>query len=134
MKISAKSRYGLRAMVYLAKAETICPLKTIARDEKIPADFLEKIISKLQEAGLVKAKRGARGGYSLAHPPQKITVGRILGTLEGTMAPVLCVAKERDKRYACPRKRICPTKIVWQKIQDAVDSTLHSLTLADLAR
>lgn len=134
MKISTASRYGLRAMVYLAKSKGICSINKISQDENISSDYLEKIISKLEKAGLVKSKRGMRGGYFLARPSEKITVGEIIRVLEGTMAPVLCVAKEKTKKYSCPRRKLCLTINVWQKIQDVLNSTLDSITLKDLIK
>lgn len=135
MKISKKSQYGLRAMVYLSNPrlkDEVCPLKKISKDEEIPFDFLEKIFSKLEKASLIKAKKGVQGGYFLARNPKKIKVGEIVRILEGTMAPVFCIAKEKEKRFFCPRRRICLTKNVWQKLQDNLNLTLNSITLADL--
>jgi len=135
MKISTKSQYGLRAMIYLAgiyRKDKVCSLKVISKKENISFDYLEKIISKLKKTGLLKAKKGAQGGYFLAHKPEKIKVGKIIRILEETMAPVLCIAREREKRFLCPRRKICLTKNVWQKIQDSLNSTLDSITLADL--
>lgn len=135
MRISKKSQYGLRAMVYLAGIfgkDEPCPLKEISQKEDISFDYLEKIISRLEKKGLVGAKRGVRGGYFLKRHPSKIKVGEIIKTLEGTMAPVKCVALEKEERYCCPRKKSCKTFNVWQKIQDTLNSTLNSITLADL--
>lgn len=137
MRISKKTQYGLRAMVYLASPrfrKKVCPLRKISKDEGIPFDFLEKIFLKLEKAGLVKAKKGIQGGYYLARRPQKIKVGEIISTLEGTMAPVFCIAKEREKRFSCPRKRKCKTINVWKKIQNTLNSILNSITLADLTK
>ena len=132
MRISTKSQYGLRAMVFLAKSrDKICPLKIISEKEGIPFDYLEKIISKLEKARLIKAKRGARGGYYLTHQSKKIKVGEIIKVLEGEIALVKCIAK---KKYLCPRERKCLTKNFWKKIQKSLNSTLDSLTLADLLR
>jgi Rrf2 family protein len=61
MQVSIKSRYGLRAMVYLAKAKRICSTREISQKENTPFNFLEKIISKLEKEGLAKAKRGSQG-------------------------------------------------------------------------
>lgn len=122
-------------MVYLANLHLknkAFPLKKISKDEGIPFDFLEKIFSKLKKASLIKAKKGVQGGYFLARNSKKIKVGEIIGTLEGTMAPVFCIAKEKEKRFFCPRRKICLTKNVWQKIQDTLNLTLNSITLADL--
>ena len=125
-------------MVYLAVAqkrkEKICSLKEISGKENISFDYLEKIISKLEKKGLVKAKRGAKGGYFLTRPSKEIKVGEIIKVLEGTIAPVKCVAEKGRKRYHCPRRRICKTFNVWQKIQNVLNSTLNSITLADLIK
>jgi len=128
MKISKKSQYGLRAMVYLAKhykKGDVFPLKEISDKEKIPFDYLEKIISELEGENLVKAKKGAQGGYFLTKPADKITAGEIVRVLE-TTEPVKC--------YGCQMLEICSTKNVWEKVQDSVDYTLNSVTLADLAK
>ncbi len=128
MRISKKAQYGLRAMVYLAKhssKEKVCPLKEVSEKENIPFDFLEKIISELQQAGLVEAKKGVQGGYFLTLPPEKITTGEVVRILESTV-PVSCLG--------CQMARICVTKDVWEKVQDSVDSTLDSMTLADLIK
>lgn len=129
MKISKKSQYGLRAMVYLAKVsqkKKICPLKEISKAEGIPFDFLEKIILELEKAGLVKAKKGALGGYFLARKPQKITAGEIVRILEETFTLVGCLG--------CPKAKFCLTKGVWQEAQESLDSSLDSVTLADLIK
>jgi len=127
MQISIKSRYGLRAMMYLAKAKRICSAKEISQKEKIPFDFLEKIFSKLQQQDLVKSQRGARGGYFLAKSPRKISLREILKALESEeIFSVLC----KRKHYFSKKK--CPIKRVWKKIQETLNSTLNSITLADL--
>jgi len=128
MRVSKKSQYGLRAMVYLAKHSSekeVCPIREISKKENIPFDFLEKIISELEKAGLVKAKKGVLGGYFLAKKPEKITSGEIVRVLESTV-PVSCTG--------CQMARICSTKNVWDKVQDSLDSTLDSMTLKDLIK
>jgi len=128
MRISKKSQYGLRAMVYLAKHSSenkVCPIKEISEKENISFDYLEKIVSELEKAGLVKAKKGVQGGYFLAKEPEKITSGEIVRVLESTV-PVSCLG--------CQMARICSTKNVWDKVQDSLDSTLDSMTLADLIK
>jgi len=136
MKISKRSQYGLRAMVYLAaafrKKNKVCSLREISEKEKISFDYLEKIISRLEKKGLVGSKRGVQGGYFLLRSPGKIKTGEIIRVLEGTMAPVRCIAKEKKQRYNCPYRKNCRTINVWQKIQDSLNTTLNSITLADL--
>jgi len=128
MRISNRSRYGLRAIVYLANNKKICSIKEISEKENIPFGFLEKIVSKLEKGNLVKAQRGSRGGYYLACSPKEISIEKILKTLEDTMFSIPC---KKDCSYQRRRKK-CPVKNVWEKIQDALNSTLSSITLADL--
>lgn len=136
MKISQKSQYGLRAMIYLAKTlknskkKKFCSLKEISEKENISFDFLEKIMSELEKANLVKAKRGFGGGYFLAKKPSEIKVGKIIQLLEKEPFLVKCLRKK--KRYFCPQKRKCLTKNFWREVQDSFNSVLNSFTLNDL--
>ena len=129
MRISKKTQYGLRAMVYLAQCRfknKVCPLKKISQDESIPFDFLEQIISKLGKANLVKAKKGIQGGYFLAKKPSKIKIGKIISVLESEMPLVKCL------KYFCPMEKKCLAKNFWRKLNSAINSALNSITLADL--
>lgn len=132
-RISTKAQYGLRAMVYLAQSKyKVCPLKIISKKEGISFDYLEKIISKLQKTGLLCAKKGSKGGYSLAKQPSKIKIGEIIRALEGERDLVRCVAMDRKKSCYCPKERKCLAKNFWEKLRDSLNSTLNSITLADL--
>ncbi|MBU4204910.1 Rrf2 family transcriptional regulator [Patescibacteria group bacterium] len=129
MKISKKAQYGLRAMVHLARAQKekkIIPLKEIAKKERAPFAFLEKIISQLEKAGLVKAKKGAYGGYFLAKPANKITPGDIVSILEEDMTLVHCAG--------CPMAGSCTSEDVWDEVQESLDNTLNAISLADLIK
>lgn len=131
MKISTKSQYGLRAMAYLSEVGKISPLKTIAKKEDISFDYLEKIMTKLEKAGFIGAKKGSQGGYFLTKKPKEIKVGDIIKVLEGGISPVKCLSKNG---YPCPRQKICKTRKVWKKLKDSLDSTLNSITLADISK
>lgn len=129
MQVSKKSQYGLRAMVYLAKnfkRKKIVPIKDIADIEAIPFDFLEKIFSNLEGAGLVKGKKGIGGGYVLSRAPKKITVGDIVKVLEKTTVPVNCAL--------CGRTKKCAAKSVWAKVELAINKTLDGITLEKLIK
>jgi len=125
MKISKKTQYGLRAMVYLAKTKKITSLKNISEKENIPFDFLEKIMSELEKGKLVTAKKGIQGGYILAKKNNKITAEDIVEVLESTTA-VDC--------SCCGQAKECLTKSVWRKIDIAVQKTLKNITLAELIK
>lgn len=129
IKVSKRSQYGLRAMVCLAKSyksKQILSTKKISEKEGIPFEFLEKIISQLERAKLVKGKKGVRGGYILSKSPKKISANDIVSVLEENKKPVDCAL--------CGRKKGCLTKDVWSKVEIALNKTLKSITLADLIR
>ena len=128
MQVSKKAQYGIRAMVYLAKnssKDKVCPIKEISGKEGIPFDFLEKIVSELEKAGLVKAKRGSHGGYFLSKKANKITAKEIVETLESTV-PVGCAG--------CAKIEACSAKNLWDEVQDSLEDTLSSKTLEDLIK
>lgn len=129
MRISKKTQYGLRAMIYLARQKNrICSLREIAKKEKIPFDYLEKIISKLEKSSLVKAKKGIEGGYFLVKGPEKIKISQIINALEGQTLLVSCL------KYFCPMEKKCLAKNFWRKLNKAINSALNSITLANLIK
>ena len=133
MKISTKAQYGLRAMAYLAEcpAGKFCSAREISSFEGIPSEFLEKIISELEKAGFLEAKKGAAGGYRLARPAKNIKLGEIVDLLEGKTSLVKCTA---GKGSFCPNRRQCKTKNYWLKVQRLLNEALNAVSLADLAK
>jgi Rrf2 family protein len=117
-------------MVFLAErgGERPVPLPEIAAGEGIPAPFLERILARLRESGLVKATRGAAGGYQLARPPAAIPVGAIVDALEGAQSLVGCL----PDKAACERADGCASRLVWRRLDDAISSALNDITLEDL--
>lgn len=132
MKISTKGRYGLRLMLDLAVhcGGGLVPLRDISARQGISEKYLEQIMMLLNRNGLVRSVRGSQGGYMLARPAEEITVGDILRTMEGSLAPVDCVA---DASSGCDMMDRCVTTEVWQKLKEAVDRVVDSITLANLA-
>ena len=133
MKLSTRGEYGLRTMACLASAYASRPvsLSEIARDENMSLAYLEQLIRVLRQKGLVTSTRGARGGYALARPPDRITAGDVIRALEGPIAPVECVSEE-DGACVCERQSECRTRAVWEKLRDSIADALDSTTLADL--
>lgn len=133
MKISTKGRYALRIMLDLAVNNngTYISLKEISNRQEISDKYSEQIINQLSKSGLVHSVRGAKGGYMLAKKPSEYTVGEILRVMEGTLAPVTCLENLNNN---CEREKTCVTLEVFQKIKDAVDGVVDSITLEDLVR
>lgn len=132
MKLSTKGRYGLKAMFDLALnyGEGPVALNSIAERQNISVHYLEQLIALLRKAGLVKSVRGAQGGYMLADKPENITVGDIIRTLEGPIAPSECVIEDDDKE--CSRADYCVTRIIWGKIKNSIDNVIDSITLQNM--
>lgn len=127
MKISKKTQYGLRALIFLAKnKDKVFSLSEISQKEKIPKDFLEKILSLLSRAKILKTKKGKRGGYFFSLEPTKISLLKIIETLEGKLGFVECL------QSCCSLSPRCKAKKFWRKFQLSVKKTLSSLTLKDL--
>ena len=130
MKLSTRTRYGLRAIIVLAENHGKGPLqiKTIAREQDISAKYLEQLMAILKSAGLVRSIRGAKGGYVLAKDPNQIKLNDVFNCLEGTVTTVECV----ENQNYCARVADCLARQVWTQIQDAIKDVLKSITLQDL--
>lgn len=129
MKLSTRSRYGLRLMLALArnygKGNTF--LKDIAREEEISEKYLSLIIIPLKGVGLVNSVRGSTGGYTLARAPSQITLKSIVDVFEGDCL-VDCVKNPR----ACPRVNTCATRDIWTLLGGKISEILNSITLEQL--
>lgn len=131
MKISTRGRYGLMAMTQLALEYGNGPisLKHIALKENISDSYLEQIFSTLRKDKLLTSVRGAQGGYMLSREPKDMTVGDILRSLEGDMAPAQCT---REDSSDCVKEDNCASQKVFMKIKNSVDEVIDSITLEDM--
>lgn len=129
--ISTKGRYAVRVMIDLAehKDEKNVPLKDIAKRQMISKKYLEAIVKDLVSAKLIKGSSGKGGGYKLIKNPDEYIVGEILESTEGPLASVACIA---DKKYDCPRKKICQTLPMWEEFDGMVHDYFYSKKLSDL--
>ena len=132
MRLSTRTKYGVRALVDLAEAypDRRLSVKDIAEREKISAKYLEHIMARLKAAGLVDATRGMHGGYMLCDPPERVSLHDVYPVLEGSTAPTECVDEEGE----CERAPTCPTKETWAEVKEAIDEVLDKTTLADLVK
>lgn len=132
MHLTKKSSYGLIAAIELASnrdAGTI-PARAIAEKYSLPIPFIEKILTELRAAGVVKARKGRRGGYKLAMDPDNISLRYIIEALGESLDLVSCV---RPSEASCQLLYVCPTKDVWGTIDERFKALLDSLSLADLS-
>ena len=133
MRISTRTEYGIRVLVQLARHRGEGPLSLacIARDEKLPHAYLERLVGQLRRAGLVTATRGHAGGYELARPPAEITLADAVRVLEGPLLEMPC-AGVADLEV-CDRPAPCSVHQLFTGVHDAMTRTLGAVTLADAA-
>ncbi len=131
MRITAKADYAVRAALELAAAAGGDPVKgeQLAKAQGIPLQFLEHILLELKHARLVQARRGARGGYWLARPPEEITVADVIRAVEGPLANIHEAAPE-DLHYEGAAERL---RDVWVAVRHNLRAVLEDVNLAELA-
>jgi Rrf2 family protein len=128
MQITRQADYALRAMIYLTQIEPNQRAATsqIAEEQHIPPSFLAKIISQLSIAGLIHTSRGARGGVSLAHSPEEISILEVVEAIDGPIALNECT----QDPSACPFGEDCPLRSLWCETQDKLVERLRTTSFA----
>ena len=132
--MGSKGIYGILAMADLVegyKNQHPMHVKEIARRKKIPEEYLSQIMVVLKRANLVHGTRGPGGGYRLAHPPEKITVGQVVKCLEG---PILALDAKNQKRLLDSSPVVRRLTATWGKAMEAADKILDETSLADLCK
>ncbi len=132
MRLSTRSRYGVRLMLALGASDSKKPvfLKDIAGSEEISEKYLSQIIIPLKAKGLVTTFRGAHGGYLLSRPASEIKLREIVEPLEGDLSLVDCVGNS----HLCGKSTACVTRDVWEGMSTLLRDYLDGITLDDLIR
>ncbi|QTX32079.1 Rrf2 family transcriptional regulator [Aminithiophilus ramosus] len=129
MKLSTKTRYGLRALLDLARQDGTLPvpLREIAERQGLSEAYLEKLLGLLRRKGLVETVRGVQGGYRLATTASNITVAQVLDVLDGPIRFSDCASGGH-----CRLREACPANSLWTRLQAGVEQVLRETTLEDL--
>jgi Rrf2 family protein len=110
-------------------------IEQLSQNESIPKKFLEQILLSLKGTGLVTSKKGKGGGYSLAKPPEEITVGSVIRLTEGPLAPLPCASETQFRKCEeCPDIETCGTRMVMREVRDSIAEILDHTTLAMVCR
>lgn len=130
MIISTRGRYALRVMIDLSQQDpdSYTPLKEIAARQEISEKYLENILKSLVTQGFILGLRGKGGGYRLTKSPEEYTLASILHATEGSLAAVACL---EDHAPECARAGQCPTRPIWEKLDNLIEDYLevsHLLT------
>ena len=129
--ISTRGRYAIRVMLDLAEHQdgNYIPLKDIAERQGISKKYLEIIVKDMVAGGLLYGASGKGGGYRLSRSPEEYSVGEILELMEGSMAPVACLAEGAGE---CPQREVCQTIPMWSEFDRMVHDFFYSKKLSDL--
>jgi len=133
--LTKKSKYGLKAVLYLAAQMGRGPISIaeVAEHERIPRKFLEAILLDLKRHGLLHSKKGKGGGYSLMKTPGEITIGQIIRTLDGPLALIPCVSQTAYARCEeCVDEDTCGVRRAMKEVRDATAQILDHTTLSSL--
>jgi Rrf2 family transcriptional regulator, iron-sulfur cluster assembly transcription factor len=139
MRLSTKSRYGLRALFDIAYNCGNMPaqIQDISRRQQISPRYLEQIFQNLKRAGILKSKRGPQGGYCLAKKPEEITVLDVLCATEQDVLLVDCTGvtpKKRKRKNDCPFEGQCVTQTVWEEATALLNTLFSGITIQTLCR
>lgn len=133
--ISRKTKYGLKALLYLARRYEQGPvlIADLAREENIPKKFLEAILLALKNNGMLQSRKGKGGGYYLGRHPSTITFGQAIRVMEGPLAPVPCVSETAyAKCTECGDELTCGIRLVMKDVRDSMARILDGTSLADV--
>lgn len=132
MKFSAQEEYGLRCLIQIAKAADSITIPEISKVEGLSSTHVAKLLMILRKDGFIVSTRGQAGGYQLARTPQNIVVGQVLESLGGKLYDNDFCGRHKGQLSICTHAIDCSVKSLWQVVQQAVDSVVDKITLADL--
>lgn len=135
MKLSRRGEYAIKAMLELASCAPGVGTTSsfIAQKARIPEAFLNQIMLTLKNAGLVRSRRGAGGGYILSRSASEIFIGEIARVIDGPLAPIPCASVTAyEPCPSCPEPATCRLQWLMRGVRDAISDILDKTTLADL--
>ncbi|WP_159800562.1 Rrf2 family transcriptional regulator [Flavobacterium sp. MK4S-17] len=134
--LSKKTKYGLKALIYIAKQDGFGPvlISDISEKERIPKKFLEAILLDLKKFGVLGSKKGKGGGYYLMKDPKTVTVATLIRVLDGPIAMLPCVSLNfYEPCDDCPDEQACSLNHFMAQVRDNTLNLLQQRSLHDLA-
>ena len=134
--LSRKTKYGIKALTYIAKRPKKTPVQTaeIAESENISHKFLESILLNLRKSGFLGSKKGKGGGYFLLKDPEEVRMTDVIRVLEGPIAMLPCVSLNYYERCEdCPDEAACSVHALMIQVRDSTLKVLGENSLADIA-
>ncbi|MFA6029738.1 MAG: Rrf2 family transcriptional regulator [Elusimicrobiota bacterium] len=135
MRITSSVEYATRVMVRLSmlKENETMNADRLSVIENVPRDYIDQLMLRLRRAGLVQSRRGAQGGYALAKPSGKISLGMIVRAVEESVFDYVCDRYARGQRI-CKRTGDCGIRPVWRKLAAIVEAFLDRVTIEQISR
>jgi Rrf2 family protein len=131
LKLTKRTEYGLIALVHLAEhAGRVVSAREIGEQYPVPRRLLAEVLKDLQHAGLIDSQRGAHGGYSLAHPAEDTSIGKVVQALEG--APALTECQDESVEKQCDVRAQCPIRNPLERIRSGIWSLMENTSLSSL--
>ncbi len=132
LQLTRDAEYAVRAVVFLAAQPEgkVSLISEISQVQEVPKSYLSKIMQVLARAGIVRSKRGSKGGFVLGRPAESITLRQAIEAVEGPIFLNVCLVKKGE----CHRDSLCPVHPVWKEAQKKLMEVLDGKTLADLVR
>jgi len=136
MRLSTKTRYGLRIILQIAidtegKPSASVKGRSISEKQDISEPYLEQIMIPLKSGGFVKTVRGCHGGYALNKQPEQINLLDLIETFEGRIQLVKCVGGDEGD---CPRLDICPTSAIWTDLAESIRKLAGAVSLQSIVQ
>lgn len=133
MWITRRTDYATRAVLALTLVDDgrARKIHELAEATATPVSVLEQVLPQLRSAGIVRSERGPTGGYRLNHPPEEITLGKVVRLIQGPLAPISCATRHEPE--PCAMEIGCTLRDTWAKVRDATIAILDETTFAGLA-
>jgi len=129
LRLSKLTDYAVVVLVRLDSGTQVQTSPGIAATTGIPEPTVAKVLKTLSGAALVTSQRGARGGYRLARPLEDIPVGEVIAAMDGPITLAACVDGSATE---CESLALCPVRGRWDPVNEAIQSALAAITLADM--
>ena len=135
VRISSSVEYGMRLMVRLARSGGRAPTsaEVLSVSENIPKDYVDQILRRLRQAGLISSSRGPAGGYALSRATKEIRVGDVARALEHAVFETVC-ERYSEKDHDCRHQGMCGVRPLWRRLGTIVEGFLDGITLDQILK